>query len=141
MVLKIDLEKGFHKLEWSFIKDTHKFFGFPPKLSKLILSCISTSSIVVLVNSRKTSFFNPSRGIRQGDSISSYIFIMCIERLSRGIEIEVKSKNWNPVSISHGGPKLSHLFFANDLTLIARVSAQKCHSIVNFLTIFSKLSG
>lgn len=63
MILKINLEKSFDKIEWSFIKDTLLFFGFPDNLTKLIMSCISTSSIVVLLKMRKTRYFNP-RGIR-----------------------------------------------------------------------------
>lgn len=64
MILKIDLEKAFDKLEWSFIKDTLPFFEFSPNLINLILSCVTSSFIAVLVNGRRTPFFNPSRGIR-----------------------------------------------------------------------------
>lgn len=93
MILKIDLEKAFDKLEWSFIKDTLLFFGFPDHLSKLIMSCVTTSSIYVLVNGTKTNFFKPSRGIRQGDPMSPYLFILCMERISRGIDSEVNAEN------------------------------------------------
>lgn len=63
MILKIYLEKAFDMLEWSFIKDTLLSFRFPDNITKMILSC-STSSISVLVNGGRTKYFKPSRGIR-----------------------------------------------------------------------------
>lgn len=79
MILKIDLEKAFDRLECSFIRQTLHFFNILPKLVTLIMSCILTSSISILVNSEKIPFFNPTKGIRQGDPISLFIFIMCME--------------------------------------------------------------
>lgn len=70
MILKIDLEKAFDRLEWSFIKDSLFYFNFPPSLVNLIMSCTCTSSIEVIVNGRKTDVFLLSRGIRQGDPMS-----------------------------------------------------------------------
>ncbi|PHU14929.1 hypothetical protein BC332_16134 [Capsicum chinense] len=67
MIIKIDLETSFDRLEWSFIRQALTFFNFSPLLSRLIMSCISTSSISVLVNGSLTSNFKPTRGIRQGD--------------------------------------------------------------------------
>lgn len=69
MTLKIDLEKTFDRIEWSYIKDTRTFFNFPHNLAKLIMSCVSSSSIQVLINDRKTNTFLLSREIRQGDMV------------------------------------------------------------------------
>lgn len=64
MILKIDLEKSFYKIEWYFIKDTLLFFVFLDNLIKLIMSCVTTTSIVVLVNESRTMYFSPFKGIR-----------------------------------------------------------------------------
>lgn len=136
MVLKIDLEKAFDRIEWTYIRDTLSFFNIPEKLSKLIMSCISTSSIQVLVNGRTTEAFYPSRGIRQGDPISPYIFIMCIERLSKTIHQAISDKLWTPIKISARGPSLSYLFFADDLTLFARADFKNCSVITDILQKF-----
>lgn len=73
MDLKIDLKKAFNKLEWSYIKDTLDYFGFPTNISKLIMSCITTFTIQVLINGRKTEPLLPTRGIHQGDPMSPHI--------------------------------------------------------------------
>lgn len=82
------------------------------------MSCVSTSSISILINGGRSSPLKPS-SIRQGDPMSSYLFILCMERLSRSIELNLKDKSWTPVKITHW-PKLSHIFFAEDLTVFAK---------------------
>ncbi|KAK9987983.1 hypothetical protein SO802_028222 [Lithocarpus litseifolius] len=76
MVLKIDLEKAYDKLEWSFIRDTLIRFNLLKNLIELIMSCISSVSTSILFNGGALEPFMPTRRIRQGDPLSSYIFIM-----------------------------------------------------------------
>lgn len=94
MAFKIDLSKAFDSLEWGFIHDTLVHFQFPQKMIKLILSCITTSQISVLWNGEITTAFTPSRGIRQGDPLSPYIFVPCMERLSELINQRVHEGSW-----------------------------------------------
>ncbi|KAH0709483.1 hypothetical protein KY284_010910 [Solanum tuberosum] len=141
LILKLDLEMAFDKLEWSFIRESLIFFNFPMKLTNLIMSCVSTSSISILVNGGKFDFFNPSRGIRQGDPMSPYLFIIYMERLSRAINVEVQKKAWYPIKITTRGPRLSHLFFADDPTLFAKANTQNYHTILTTMSNFCKSSG
>ena len=81
MAIKIDLEKAYDHLEWSFIRDILTLFKFPNQLISLIMSCVSSSSISILLNGRALDPFQLSRGIRQGDLLSPYLFILCMEVL------------------------------------------------------------
>ncbi len=94
MALKIDLEKAYDCLEWLLIRHTLQFFHFPPSWIDFIMSCISSSSLEILVNSERLEDFSPSRGIRQGDPLSLYIFILCIEYLAYLIRDEADKGNW-----------------------------------------------
>lgn len=117
MATKIDLEKAFDRLSWDFIDDTLVDANIPERLRRLIMHCVTTSSMQVLWNGQPTSAFHPQRGIRQGDPLSPYIFVLCIERLSQAISQEVYHDSWKPIQLKRGGPLLSHLFFADDLIL------------------------
>jgi len=98
VAIKIDLEKAYDRLEWSFIRDTLSLFKFPSQLISLIMSYVSTSSISVLFNSGALEPFLPSRGIRQGDPLSPYFFILCMEVLGALIteKCDAKLKNAMP---------------------------------------------
>ena len=92
MAIKLDLEKAYDRLERNFIRDTLNLYKFPSRLVSLIMSCVSSSSISILVNGRALKPFYPSRGIRQGDPLSSYLFILCMEVLGALIEEKYKAK-------------------------------------------------
>ena len=100
MVIKINLEKVYDRLEWSFIRMVLDHFGFPKNFSELILSCVSTTSTSLLFNGSKLEAFSPSRGIRQGDPISPYIFLLCIKYMSSLITKSCESREWTVVKAS-----------------------------------------
>ena len=109
MAIKIDLEKAYDRLEWSFIYKILQVFHFPQNIIKLIMSCVSFTNISILVNRGKLDSFAPSRGIRQGDPLSPYLFILCMEYLSYLIEEKCIDGNWTPIKASCGNVGISHL--------------------------------
>ena len=78
MALKIDLEKAYDKLEWSFIKDMLIRINILVDLIEIIMSCISIVTTSILVNGDALEPIYPSRGIRQGDPLSPYLFVRTI---------------------------------------------------------------
>lgn len=78
-ILNYKNRKDFDKLEWCFIKYTLHYFNIPSKVINHIMSCITSSKITILINGEKVDYFEPQRRIRQGESLSPYIFILCME--------------------------------------------------------------
>uniref|UniRef100_A0A2N9HWM1 Reverse transcriptase domain-containing protein n=1 Tax=Fagus sylvatica TaxID=28930 RepID=A0A2N9HWM1_FAGSY len=140
MALKIDLEKAYDRLEWSFIRLTLQHFNFPSSWIDLIMSCISSSSLSVLVNGKRLESFSPSRGIQQGDPLSPYIFILCMEYLACLTQNEVTEGNWKGVKTAINGPSFTHLFFADDLILFAKAIRSNCITINRVLDTFCSAS-
>ncbi|GLT61796.1 hypothetical protein SLA2020_344780 [Shorea laevis] len=126
MIIKLDLEKTYDCLEWSFIREALVFFNFPAKTISLIMSCIFSRNISILVNGDKIEPFSPSRGIRQGDPLSPYIFILCLEFLSIKIFADMASGLWKGSKAGKSGPILSQLFFADDLIFVGKASRENC---------------
>lgn len=120
MAIKIDLEKAYDRLKWNFVRDMLLLFNVPDSLIKLIMSCVASSSISVLLNGGQLDPFLPSRGIRQGDPLSPYLFIMCMELLSFLIEDKCSFHLWDPLQVSRNGLAFLHLMFADDLILFAK---------------------
>lgn len=85
------------------------------------MSCISSTNISILVNGGMLEPFEPSRGIRQGDLLSPYIFILCMEYLSHLIEQKCVEGSWIPLKASRDNLGFSHLLFANDIILFCKV--------------------
>jgi hypothetical protein len=117
MVFKLDLEKAYDRVNWSFLKDTLSKFNFPQKVISLIMYGISSASNTILWNGSKTKAFSPARGLRQGDPLSLYLFVLCMEHLGAMLSKYVRDGSWKPMQITKDGTKLSHLFFADDVLL------------------------
>lgn len=105
------------------------------------MSCVTTISISILINGKPIPFFQPSRGIRQGDPLSPYLFIICMESLSRIIEHDVDIHKWTSVHNTRNAPPLSHLLFVDDLILLAHANLPNTHNIINIFNQLSEKSG
>lgn len=81
MIIKVDLEKVYDRLEWAFIREVLHGANLPSNLIRLIISCVSSTSTSILFNGGVLDSFQPSSGIQQGDPLSPYLFILCMEVL------------------------------------------------------------
>ena len=141
MAIKLDLEKVYDRMDQQFICDTLKDANIPIHLIQIVRGCLSTSTTRVLGNGSSTSEFTPSRGVRQGDLVSPYSFVLCLERLSQFIDLLVDNGVWEPIRIARNGPRLSHLCFGDDLILFARASLEHVQVIKEALDILYRSSG
>ena len=83
MALKLDISKAYDKVRWDFLYDVLDGVGFNEKVLNLIRTMVSTVQYVVLLNGSPWGNFEARKGLRQGDPISPYLFIMVAEVLGR----------------------------------------------------------
>ena len=83
----------------------------------------------------------PSRGLRQGDPFSHYVFVLCMDKLSHIICDVVAKRKWTPMRIGKSGPYISHLMFMDDLILFREASIDQIDMVIKCLITFYKLQG
>lgn len=106
----------------------------------MIMSCVSSRRISIFFNERALESFTPSSGQRQGDPISSYLFILYMEYLRYLIK-KCMEGIWKPLKASCENIGISHLFFADDLILFSKVDEDSCEAISAVLNKFREKSG
>ncbi|KAL5760892.1 hypothetical protein ACOSQ2_019730 [Xanthoceras sorbifolium] len=103
--------------------------------------CITSVHYKVIVNGEASCGFSPEAGIRQGDPLSPYIFVLCMEKLSHIITQKTREGEWRSIKLSRGGPEVSHLFFADDLILFGQASSRQAKVMKHCLDTFCRCSG
>ncbi|KAL0003477.1 hypothetical protein SO802_017258 [Lithocarpus litseifolius] len=141
MALKLDMSKAYDRVEWSYLKLLMLKMGFHEKWVYLMMMCITTVSYSILINGEPSGKIVPSRGLRQGDPISPYLFLLCSEGLHALIEKAALEGHIRGISLCRNGPRLTHLFFADDSLLFCRASIQECNHIQAILSDYEKASG
>ena len=111
--------------------------GFDDWWVTFIMECITTVTYSILINGE----IKPSRGIRQGDSLSPYLFLVYSKGFHRLIQKVARNGDIKGVSICHNGPKLTHLFFVDDSLLFCRATTQECQKLMEILAAYEKVSG
>jgi len=83
MLMQLDLSKAYDKVSWSYLEAVLEAFGFSKQWIKWVLALIKSPRYSILVNGAPSVPFSPSRGIRQGDPLSPFLFVILMEGLSR----------------------------------------------------------
>ena len=138
---KLDFQKAYDKVKWSFIIMVLKSLGFNQNVTDLIFQCISIVKYTLLLNGSISRSINPSRGIKQGDPLSPYLFILCSEVLSRLVNREVESGNLKGVKIAPRAPPISKLLYADDVLLFCGAQVVEVGVLMRCVDKYCKWSG
>lgn len=93
----------------------------------------------LLCNGSNLESFSPSRGLRQGDPLPPYLCLLCMEHLTLRIHELIVNNRWKPISLSLGGPLVSHLLFANDDLLFCKATEEQARLVAATLDDFCLL--
>ncbi|CAL1374304.1 unnamed protein product [Linum trigynum] len=138
---KIDMAKAHDRVEWSFLEGAMRKMGFAEAWVQKIMVCVRSVTYSILVNGNQSAAISPGRGIRQGDPLSPYLFLLCAEGLSAYTEKAVQEKRLHGLQPAAGAPVISHLFFADDSIFFARATQQECIILKEILSDYERESG
>lgn len=139
-VMKIDISKAFDSVQWEFVLQSLEAVGIPSRFIHWIRLCITTPSFSVQVNGELAGYFQSKRGLRQGCSLSPYLFVLCMNVLSHKIDKAVRDKKFmfHPRCQS---VKLTHLCFADDLMIFVEGTKSSVEGVLSVFDDFTRWSG
>lgn len=109
--VKLDMSKAYDRIEWGFVHKMLHRLGFQDRFIQLIMDCITTVKFSPLINGSPSEIIIPERGLRQGDPLSPYIFIICAEALSTALHNATQRHQISGMRASRGGPIISRYYF------------------------------
>lgn len=139
--IKLDLSKAYDKLSWEFIQRIFEEIELPLKMTNIIMHGVTSVETNIKQNGTSFEFFRPSRGIRQGDLVCPYIFVLCTDKLLHLIMQAVDKGDWRTIKAGKYGSVVSHLMFADDLLLFGEATTRQMQSVKSILNKFCNMSG
>ncbi|GJY87422.1 RNA-directed DNA polymerase, eukaryota, partial [Tanacetum coccineum] len=138
MVFKVDFEKAFDSLRWEYLDEIMGKLGFGSKWRKWISGCLINARASVLVNGSPTNEFEIQKGLRQGDPMSPFLFILAMEGLHALMCKDESVGLYKGASI--GNISISHLLYADDVTFVGAWSQSNVCNLIFILRCFFMVS-
>ena len=133
MAIKLDMSKAYDRVKWGYLEATMRKMGFQERWISLMMMCVNTVSYSMLINGEPNGRIAPTRGLRNGDPISPYLFLLCAEGLSAMLRRDKAENNFRGISVCRGAPRVSHLLFADDCIVFYKASVDEGLKVTNIL--------
>ncbi|XP_073060321.1 uncharacterized protein [Primulina eburnea] len=139
-ILKVDIQKAYDTVDWSFLKEVLSGLNFPRVFIDWIMECVSTTSYSISLNGNYHGHFKGQRGLRQGDPLSPFLFTLCLEVLSRSLKRTSRSAHFG-FHPKCANLRITHLAYADDLLLLSRGDTRSVSMIMECLNNFGDMAG
>ena len=140
-LFKIDFEKAYDSVSWEFLYYILGRMGFSTRWLKWIKYCVESSSISILVNGSPSMEFGLKRGLRQGDPLAPFLFLVVAEGLGGLMRQAVRNSLFKGFKFGLGGVEVSHVQYADDTLLIGELSEENILVMKSVLRWFELVSG
>nr|CCA66180.1 hypothetical protein [Beta vulgaris subsp. vulgaris] len=141
ILLKLDFHKAYDSVSWNFLQWTLDQMNFPVKWCEWIKTCVTSASASILVNGSPTPPFKLHRGLRQGDPLSPFLFVLVGEVLSQMISKATSLQLWRGIPACSRGSEITHLQYADDTLMFCEANTNSLKNIQKTLIIFQLVSG
>lgn len=141
MAISLDFNKAYDRVEWNFLEAVLRRMGFHDTWVHWVMQTVTTVKFSVFANGAKRANVTPSRGLRQGDPLSPYLFLLVIDVLSKLLIQGVSGNLFTGIKLGTHCPTISHLFFADDAIVFAKASKEECGQLLKILDVYNKASG
>ncbi|CAA7027943.1 unnamed protein product [Microthlaspi erraticum] len=141
IAVKTDMSKAYDRVEWSFLEALMLKLGFASQWVTWIKTCITSVSYKVLINGEAKGNINPSRGLRQGDPLSPFLFIILTEALVAQLKGAEEEGKITGLKIARACPPISHLLFADDSLFFCKADVLQCAELMRILQCYGMASG
>lgn len=141
VALKIDISKAYDRVDWRFLINIMEKMGFCDTWIGWMKLCVCSVSYSFRVHDSLVGPIIPGRGLRQGDPLSPYLFILCAQGLSSLLQHENRGGHLHGTRVYRKAPSISHLLFADDSLLFCRANADECRLLKDRLNLYERASG
>ncbi|GJT77946.1 RNA-directed DNA polymerase, eukaryota [Tanacetum coccineum] len=140
LIFKVDFEKAYDSVRWDFLDEVLKKFGFGDKWCTWIQSCLRSSRGSIIINGSPTAEFQFHKGLKQGDPLSPFLFILIMESLHLSFQRVVDARMFKGITLS-SSLMLSHMFYADDVIFVGQWCDDNINTLVQVLECFFHASG
>jgi hypothetical protein len=141
VALKLDISKAYDMMDWYYLREVMFKMGFNSKWIHWISMCVESVDYSVIVNNEPVGPVIPGRGLRQWDTLSPYLFIICAEGLSSLIQDMENRETISGTQICRAAPAVSHLLFADDCFLFFKATESEAQVMKDILSTYESASG
>ncbi|KAL0728180.1 hypothetical protein Bca4012_024273 [Brassica carinata] len=141
LAIKTDMSKAYDRVEWSFLEVLFRKMGFNNTWIGWIMKCIQSVTYTVLLNGQTHGHITPERGIRQGDPLSPFIFILCAEALVHVMNRAENRGTIHGMKLTKKCPSVQHLLFADDSLFLCKANLPEVGEFLRCLKLYGDSSG
>jgi len=141
VIVKVDYEKAYDSVEWNFLEYMMRRLGFVNKWINWISMCLKSTTVSILVNGSPTKEFKPKRGLRQGDPLAPFLFLIMAEGLASLVREAIRIGVLEGIKVGEKEVEVTLLQFADDTLFVCQPNYQSILAIKAILCSFEVVSS